>query len=105
MSEPSAPNYSPFWPLLPVLLVLIVINGFQLRNTFEQRHNLNRMGAQLETILPQARLINETMVGLSRDLLNLAATSQGARQIVGEFQIRQAQPTSPAQNVSEVVTP
>ncbi len=105
MTDSSSSAYSAFWPLLPVLLVLIVINGFQLRTTFEQRSAIHRLSAQLETVLPQARLINETMVGLSRDVLNLAQTSTGARQIVAEFQIRQTQPPAGPGSAAEVVTP
>ncbi|MFQ3671587.1 MAG: hypothetical protein SNJ84_09035 [Verrucomicrobiia bacterium] len=97
-------TYSAFWPLLPVMVVLVVINGFQLRATFEQRAAMNRLSAQLETVLPQARLINETMVGLSRDVLNMAQSSAGARKIVEEFQIRQTQPAA-TEGSPEVVTP
>lgn len=103
--EGTEKSYSVFWPLLPVMVVLVVVNGFQLRATLQQRTALERLSAQIETVLPQARLINETMLGLTRDVLALAESSAGARQIVAEFQIRQTQPAPPAGQSVETVTP
>jgi hypothetical protein len=44
------------------------------------------------------------MLGLSKDVLALAETSEGARKIVQDFQIREVQPP-PGAATAPVVTP
>jgi hypothetical protein len=101
----SNPNeYSVYWPLLPVIVVLVAVNGLQLKGSLEQRAQLKIAQANLEGVLPQAQLINSTMLGLSKDVLALAETSEGARKIVQDFQIREVQPP-PGAATAPVVTP
>lgn len=90
MNKPS-PTYFPFWALLAVILTLIFLYSFDLKNLFEQRAQLKAAQAEREKIVPQALTINQTVENLGRDLLSM--TNKEARQIVADFKIA---PSTPA---------
>lgn len=92
-------RYSSFTPILILVLSFLFVNVIQITNTISQMGELKKVRAQVEAmqgdldkILPQAKIINDTIEGLLRDLVAMAPNSPGAQKIVTDFQIRLAEP-------------
>jgi len=94
-------SYSPFGAVWAVFLVLIAIHGWQSVALVQQKK-------QLQTALKEAangQLVNETMLKVSRDLIQMAAVSPRARQIVEDFKIQLTAPPSAGGLVSKPAEP
>lgn len=82
--------YFPFWALTAVFLTFIFLQCVNLKTIFEQRSQLKTTQAQIEKIVPQALVINQTIENLGNDLLSM--TNKEARQIVADFKIAPSNP-------------
>jgi hypothetical protein len=80
--------HSPFWPLFLVFLTLATLQAFNLKTTLEQHGQLQKNQREMGRNLPNARMMLETVEALGRDLIVLSGSSEEARAIVTEFQIR-----------------
>lgn len=81
-------NY-PFFPaLVAVLGASVLYFGFDLFVTLRQRSAQQKQLANMSKILPEAQAINQSMTGLSRDLISLAPNSPGVKKIVEDFKIQ-----------------
>jgi Tfp pilus assembly protein PilO len=87
-SENGASDYSPFWAVAIVFLVLMIGYTVQLYNQWDQRHQARNTEAALVEMMPRVKAINAKLEGVSQELIRLSATSATAKQIVEEFGIR-----------------
>jgi hypothetical protein len=85
-NEAKTPDY--FLAILLLSVAIVVTSGTQLFNSFQQRSQLKKSLVQAAAAEKQAVAVSNTLQGLSRDLVGLSATSNGAKQIVQEFGIR-----------------
>lgn len=94
MSAPDSPTPSgsrtAFPALLAVFLAFTVSCAVQLTSLVLQNAELRRAETSLLQAAPRARLVGAKIQAVTRDLLELAPTSPGARQVVNEFEIRAA---------------
>ncbi len=89
--DPIRPR-SPFGVLAVVFTALLIGYATQFWGLARQNRQLRRFDASLEQALPRARVISDKLQAVSKDLVDLAAISPAARQIVNEFEIRLAPP-------------
>ena len=85
-------SYTAFPALFAVFLAFAIGYGLQLANLVRQNTELRRAEASSLQAVPRARLVGAKLQGVTKDLLELAPASAGARQVVSEFEIRAAPP-------------
>jgi len=91
-------NYSPFPAVAAALAGLLLYFSFDLFVSLRQRSVQQKQLAALEKIYPEAQKINQSMIGLSRDLIATAPKSTGAKKIVEDFKIQAIRPPTPDEN-------
>jgi hypothetical protein len=75
-------NYSPFWPLLILMIGLLGWSGYQVFATNSQRNVYDKQfQAEIPTIT-EAQNISTRYVALMKDLVETSAKNQAAAQIV-----------------------
>jgi hypothetical protein len=79
---------SPFWGLAAIVVAFIFVQGVDLAQNFDQRGKLQQGMVQMDQVLPNAATITQTLEDFTRDLAALAATSEEAKKIVAEHNIR-----------------
>jgi len=81
--------FSPFWPLLVILLTVLSLQVAGLSATYQQRAKIRENIAQLSQKDAEVKKIDQALAAVSSDLSKLAEINPHARQIVTEFQIHQ----------------
>ena len=89
-ASPAGRAYTAFPAALAVFLAFAVSCAIQLFGLVRQNSELRQANASALQAMPRARLVNAKLQGVTRDLLDLAPNSAGARQVVNEFEIRAA---------------
>ena len=80
--ESSSENYSPFWPLLILILAVLIWSGYQVYSTNKQRSlNEQQFQAALPTI-NEAQNVSNRYVALMKDLVETSQKDQAAADIV-----------------------
>ncbi|MDX2227463.1 MAG: hypothetical protein SFY92_10295 [Verrucomicrobiae bacterium] len=92
MSDENPSSYSPFLPVLIILVCLIVVYAIQTKNIWDQNRQIAGAKKELKNVLPQAENLNGTLVAISQDLLSMARTNNSARAIVEDFKIQAVAP-------------
>jgi len=94
------PTFSAFWPLTILFVTLIALQASSLSQAFEQRSQIEQNIKTLSEKEKQISQIDTVLGAVSKDLLQLAVSNPVAKQLVGEFQIRQnaETPAAPAED-------
>ena len=93
MNPPSTPRiYSPFWALGLLIITLIFLQAWYVKDDFSQRSRINAESAQLQGLVRQAQTISQTTEAVGRELVALSAESEEAKKIIVEFKIQLNQP-------------
>jgi hypothetical protein len=95
MSTTPTKTYSPFWPILILLLGFISVQTVYLKSAWSQREQLKTSATEMKAVVSQAATVEKTLESVGRDLNDLAGKNAEAAKIVQEFQIR-IQPSSTA---------
>ena len=93
-NDSVARQYSPFWAIWMVFLVMTVIQGVQVKALFQQKQQLKSSLEKSGKIVSQAQTVNGTMLNVSRELSQMADSSTEARQILNDFQIQIKNPSN-----------
>ncbi|NUN93764.1 MAG: hypothetical protein HUU04_08295 [Verrucomicrobiae bacterium] len=83
---------SAFLPIFIVFLALLVGYGIQLVQVIIQNGELRRNNASTEQMLARVPVILSKLQSVNKDLVEAASTSPAAKQLLGEFGARPAQP-------------
>lgn len=89
-SAPTGKRYGAFPAVLAVFLAFVVGYGIQIAGLVGQNVELRRANVAAQQAMPRALLIGKKIQAVTKDLMEAAPTSPGARQIVNEFEIRAA---------------
>jgi hypothetical protein len=88
-SPASTPkNYSPFWPIALVFLTMTAIQRVYIFNTWQTRKTLLATQSEIQSLLPRAKMLNEMVESIGRDLVALSDGKNEAAKIVSEFEIK-----------------
>jgi hypothetical protein len=82
------PVYSPFWPLLILLIGLLLWSGYQMVTTYSQASELAAEFKAAQPDLATARTLNTRLYSLAQDLVETAPKDPYAAQIVKEANIQ-----------------
>jgi len=82
-SNPES-NYSPFWPLLILLIGVFVWSGYQVYATNSQRSVYAKEFDNAKPTIVQAQNISTRYVALMKDLVQTSAHDEAAQKIVQE---------------------
>jgi hypothetical protein len=89
-------GYSAFWPVVIVFATLAVVQGIYLAGTLRTRDQLSARRANVQQVLPQAQLINQTVENVGKELFALSdGKSNEAAKIIAEFNIQLQQAAAP----------
>ncbi|MGF1677746.1 MAG: hypothetical protein ACFCUX_00980 [Candidatus Methylacidiphilales bacterium] len=94
MNTDSNARYSSFIPVLVVILTLTLVQLVEIYGMIQHRAQIKNQIAHLDTLLPQAKRAQKTLMELSQELLLLAPDSAVARGIVRDFRIQPVPPRS-----------
>jgi len=75
-------NYSPFWPLLILIIGLLGWSGYQVYATNSQRVVFNEQFQSAIPTIQQAQTVSNQYVALMKDLVDTAQKDPAAAQIV-----------------------
>jgi hypothetical protein len=78
-----------FWPVLILIIGMFVSTGYQIMAMQEQLASLNQALVQMEPKVKQAQYEKAKLYKLASDILQLAATDPGAKQIAADYKIEQ----------------
>ena len=81
-------EYSPFWAVAIVFLVLMIGYTVQMQSQWNQRRQARNTEVALAELMPRVNAIDTKLENVSQELIRMSATSAAARQIVEEFNIR-----------------
>jgi len=75
-------NFSPFWPLLILLVGLFVWSAYQVYATNSQRSVYDQQFKNAEPTIQEAQNVSQRYVALMKDLVDTSAKDPAAAQIV-----------------------
>ena len=91
--------YSPFWPLLIVLVAIGIVQAYHFFGTLEARKQMKETREQVQKVLPNAKTINDAVENVGRDLVALSdGKSNEAAKIIAEFNIQLHGSAAPTTN-------
>ena len=100
MSDKKPTNiYSPFWPVLIVLVAIGIVQAYHFSTTLDERKQMEAAREQVQKVLPNARTINDAVENIGRDLIALSdGKTNEAAKIIAEFNIQLHGAPLPATN-------
>lgn len=97
MTRPATTRtFSPFLPMLCFGLSLIIFFGWQFNNSRKQRQQLKEAITQREPAVEQAQKQSAALLGLAKQVIELAPEDRAAQAVVQKYQISLANPEAPA---------
>jgi hypothetical protein len=88
------PAYSPFWPLLILLVGLVLWTGYEAYSNYLQDSNLTATFNRMEPAINDAQKRNDRLLAFAQDLIQTADHDTYAAQVVKEFHLQIAPPPS-----------